>query len=39
LRLDPEIVESTAGVLFKQRDDIMALQPLIDELLTPAKAA
>lgn len=39
LRLDPEIVESTAGVLFKQRDDIVALQPLIDELLTPAKAA
>ena len=39
LRLDPELVESTAGVLFKQRDDIVALQPLIDELLTPAKAA
>jgi MoxR-like ATPase len=39
LHLDPELVESTAGVLFKQRDDIVALQPLIDELLTPAKAA
>lgn len=34
LRLDPEIVENTAGVLFKQRDDVAALEPLLQELLT-----
>lgn len=34
LRLDPEIVENTAGVLFKQREDVAALEPLLQELLT-----
>lgn len=36
LELDPEIVQDTAGILFKQRDDISALLPLVDELLAPA---
>lgn len=35
LQLDPEIVQSTAGVMFKQREDIQALEPLLDELLAP----
>jgi MoxR-like ATPase len=36
LILDPEIVHDTAGILFKQRDDISALnQQLVAELLTP----
>ncbi|MEY3664045.1 MAG: hypothetical protein RLZZ153_227 [Pseudomonadota bacterium] len=34
LQLDPEVVRNTAGVLFKQREDIEALTPLIDRLLT-----
>lgn len=33
LQLDPEIVENTAGVLFKQRDDVAALEPMLQELL------
>ena len=33
LELDPEVVENTAGVLFKQRDDVSALEPLMQELL------
>jgi MoxR-like ATPase len=33
LELDPEVVKLTAGVLFKQRDDVAALTPLLDELL------
>lgn len=33
LQLDPEVVENTAGVLFKQRDDVAALEPLMQELL------
>lgn len=33
LQLDPEVVENTAGVLFKQRDDVAALEPMLDELL------
>ena len=33
LELDPEVVENTAGVLFKQRDDVAALEPLMQELL------
>ncbi len=33
LRLDPEVVENTAGVLFKQRDDVAALEPMLQELL------
>ncbi|WP_227870620.1 AAA family ATPase [Orrella marina] len=35
LQLDPEIVQNTAGVMFKQREDIQALEPLLDELLAP----
>jgi MoxR-like ATPase len=38
LELDPEIVQSTAGVIFKQRDDVAALEPLISDLLAPADA-
>lgn len=33
LQLDPEVVENTAGVLFKQRDDVAALEPMLKELL------
>jgi MoxR-like ATPase len=33
LLLDPEVVQNTAGVLFKQREDVAALQPLIAQLL------
>ncbi len=33
--LDPEVVQSTAGVLFKQREDVAALLPLIDQLIGP----
>ena len=39
LHLDPEVVESTSGVLFKQKEDIAALAPLMQELLAPEKAA
>ena len=35
LQLDPEVVQDTAGILFKQREDVAALLPLVDELLTP----
>jgi len=39
LDLDPEVVTSTAGILFKQRDDVAALtQDLARELLAPAQA-
>jgi len=38
--LDPEVVATTAGMLFKQREDVAALtQALADELLRPAAAA
>ena len=33
LALDPEVIENTAGVLFKQRDDVAALEPMMQELL------
>ena len=36
LELDPEVINDTAGILFKQREDISALQPLIPEILMPA---
>ena len=36
LALDPEVIQDTAGILFKQREDVTALVPLIDELLRPA---
>ena len=38
LTLDPEVVQDTAGILFKQREDVAALLPLIDELLQPEPA-
>ncbi|MEZ5644045.1 MAG: MoxR family ATPase [Burkholderiaceae bacterium] len=33
--LDPEVVRDTVGVLFKEREDVAALLPLIDQLLQP----
>lgn len=33
LQLDPEVIGQTAGVLFKQREDIAALQPMLESLL------
>ena len=39
LQLDPEVVQSTAGVLFKQREDVAALSgELITEALAPEAA-
>ncbi|HAJ11523.1 MAG: MoxR family ATPase [Hydrogenophaga sp.] len=38
LQLDPEVVQNTAGILFKQREDVAALLPLIDQLLLPEPA-
>jgi len=39
LQLDPEVVHDTAGILFKQREDIAALQPMITDLLAPEAAS
>jgi MoxR-like ATPase len=36
LQLDPEVIQDTAGILFKQREDVAALVPMIDDLLRPA---
>ncbi len=33
LHLDPEVIEQTAGVLFKQREDVAALQTVVEDLL------
>ena len=35
LELDPEVIHDTAGILFKQREDVAALTPLVSELLQP----
>ena len=35
LIIDPEVVADTAGILFKQREDVAALVPLMKELLQP----
>ena len=35
LQLDPEVIQDTAGILFKQREDVAALMPMIEELLRP----
>lgn len=35
LIIDPEVVSDTAGILFKQREDLAALEPLMKELLAP----
>jgi hypothetical protein len=38
--LDPEVVVDTAGILFKQRDDVAALEPaLVSEALRSAEQA
>jgi MoxR-like ATPase len=38
LTLDPEVVQDTVGILFKQREDVSALTPLLDDLLKPSPA-
>jgi MoxR-like ATPase len=35
LMLDPEVVQDTVGILFKQREDIAALEPMLEALLQP----
>lgn len=35
LTLDPEVIQDTAGILFKQREDVAALLPMLDKLLQP----
>lgn len=35
LTLDPEVIQDTAGILFKQREDVAALLPMIEQLLQP----
>jgi MoxR-like ATPase len=35
LQIDPEVVADTAGILFKQREDVAALTPLVPQLLAP----
>jgi MoxR-like ATPase len=35
LTIDPEVLQNTVGILFKQREDIAALEPLLDALLQP----
>jgi len=35
LNIDPELVSDTAGILFKQREDVEALTPMVDSLLAP----
>ena len=39
LQLDPEVVQSTVGILFKQREDLAALEPMLDALLAPVPDA
>ena len=39
LTLDPEVVQDTVGILFKQREDIAAITPLLNDLLAPAPPA
>jgi len=33
LQLDPEVIQSTVGILFKQREDLAALEPMLEALL------
>jgi len=35
LNIDPELVSDTAGILFKQREDVEALSPMVESLLAP----
>jgi len=37
LIIDPAVIKDTAGLLFKQREDVAALEPLIQDLLLPAE--
>ena len=30
-----EVIHDTAGILFKQREDVAALAPLVNDLLAP----
>jgi hypothetical protein len=30
------VIQDTAGILFKHREDVAALLPLVDQLLEPA---
>ncbi len=39
LQLDPEVVQSTVGILFKQREDLAALEPMLDTLLASTPEA
>ena len=39
LIIDPEVIRDTAGILFKQREDVAALEPLINDLLLPEQVA
>ncbi|MCW5653630.1 MoxR family ATPase [Hydrogenophaga sp.] len=36
LTLDPEVIQDTAGILFKQREDVAALLPMLEQLLDEA---
>ena len=39
LVLDPEVIQDTAGILFKQREDVAALTPeRLQQLLAPEPA-
>jgi MoxR-like ATPase len=35
LIIDPEVIKDTAGILFKQREDVAALEPMVNDLLLP----
>jgi MoxR-like ATPase len=39
LTLDPEVVQDTVGILFKQREDIAAITPQLNDLLAPSPAS
>ena len=39
LKLDPEVIQNTVGILFKQREDIEALEPILQTLLQPVPVA
>lgn len=38
VNIDPELVTATAGVLFKHREDMAAIEPLLGKLLLPEAA-
>lgn len=39
LIIDPEVIKDTAGILFKQREDVASLEPLINDLLQSEQEA